>query len=81
MAHPVVVACLLYCGTEAEAAAGHTSIFGTLDVPVEAKLLSLPLVHSVFPLPTMSSVPSPTLDVWVGVINHDLLPLPQCGLA
>lgn len=42
VAHPVVVACLLYCSTEVEAAAGHTCIFGALDVPVEGKLLSLP---------------------------------------
>lgn len=61
MAHPVVVACLLYCSTEVEAAAGHTRIFGALDVPVEAKQLSLPsstlnapLVHGVLPEPTMS---------------------------
>jgi hypothetical protein len=56
VAHPVVVACLLYCSTEVETAAGHTCIFGTLDVPVEAKQLSLtpsthsaPLVHAVLP--------------------------------
>lgn len=33
-AHPVVVASLLQCGTEVEAATGDTRIFGALDVPV-----------------------------------------------
>lgn len=33
LTHPVVVARLLQGGTEEEAAAGHTRILGTLDVP------------------------------------------------